>query len=978
MYSKDCISNGLLTAFIDANHNSNIAFRPEFVFNDYKNGKKVITTLEQELNSCEEFFISVAFITMGGIVPLLNVLKELENRGIQGKILTTDYLMFSDPKAIEKIHGFSNIQIKMYHTKKGEGFHTKGYIFKKEDRYDIIIGSSNLTLDAITKNKEWNTKLVSLSDGELSNIVIKEFNQLWDSENSSDYEDFIEEYREKYLLEKKKQEMRERIDTDDPSDIISKSLQPNAMQKQFISKLLAFRNQGIDKALLISSTGTGKTFASAFGIRELDFKRVLFIVHREQIAKQASKTFKLVFGKRRDYGILSGNRKDVNKDFIFATMQTASKNEIMELFKKDEFDAIIIDEVHHAGAESYKKIMGYFTPKLWLGMTASPETRNHDIYSIFEHNIVYEIRLQQAMEEDLLCPFHYFGITDLYINDKNYSEELDKFNCLVSEQRVDYVIEHAKFYGFSGSRVKGLVFCSKIEEAKKLSLMFNEKGYKTECLTGGNSIEEREEVIERLVTDDVNEDQLDYIFTVDIFNEGVDIPEINQVIMLRPTESPVIFIQQLGRGLRKSKGKEYLVILDFIGNHANNYMIPMALTGSRGYNKDGDRKIVSTGTSIIPGSSTINFDEISKQKIYESIDAANYSDIKIIKNSYFNLKNKLGRIPKMEEFDLYGEIDLMRIFQNKSLGSYYNFLVKYDSDDYKVRLSKTEALFIKFISVKLAEGKRVHELALLDIMLKEKSNLIDKLYSKLKEEYGIVLNDNAKQNIINIMSNNFLGAAQAVTYKDCVFIEKDTITHEYNVSSKLNECLKSQHFTDIVKELIDFGVQRYKKQYADRYKNTNLVLYKKYTYEDVCRLLDWDKKIVDTNIGGYFYDVKTKTFPVFINYHKDESINATIKYEDYFIDSKHLIAISKQSRTINSPDVQRFINSKQNKIKVELFVRKNKNDTESKEFYYLGRMHPTGYVEEFIMNNTSKTAVKIGWELEQNVREDIYQYITKE
>lgn len=217
----------------------------------------------------------------------------------------------------------------------------------------------------------------------------------------------------------------------------------------------------------MTRAGTGKTLASAFALREMNPRRALFLVHREQIAKQAIRSYKLVFGSSRSYGLLSGTSKDKDQDFLFATMQMMAKPDIYTQFSKDEFDVIILDECHHAGADSYQRIMGYFTPKFWLGMTASPDTNNYDIYSIFDHHIAYEIRLQQALEEDLLCPFHYFGITDLEIDGEVFDDNagVRNFANLVSDARIDYVIEQANYYGFSGERVKGLIFCSRKEEA---------------------------------------------------------------------------------------------------------------------------------------------------------------------------------------------------------------------------------------------------------------------------------------------------------------------------------------------------------------------------------------------------------------------------------------------------------------------------------------------------------------------------------
>ena len=292
------------------------------------------------------------------------------------------------------------------------------------------------------------------------------------------------------------------------------------------------------------------------------------------------------------------------------------------------------------------------------------------------------------MEEDLLCPFHYFGITDLeIISDcgKSSEEKMENFRYLTSDTRVLNVMKQAEFFGYSGERVKGLIFCSRIDEAKELSVKFNEKGWRTIVLSGSDSESVREDAIERLTGDD-SKNALDYIISVDIFSEGVDAPEINQVIMLRPTESPIVFIQQLGRGLRKAEGKEYVVVLDFIGNYRNNFMIPIALSGDRSYNKDNIRRYITEGGRVIPGASTIHFDEISRKRIFQAIDNANFSDIKLIRENYTNLKNKLGHIPALADFDKYGEMDVLRIFDNNSLGSYYKFLVKYEKE-YKIRLS---------------------------------------------------------------------------------------------------------------------------------------------------------------------------------------------------------------------------------------------------------------------------------------------------
>lgn len=640
---------------------------------------------------------------------------------------------------------------------------------------------------------------------------------------------------------------------------------------------------------------------------------------------------------------------------------------------------IIIDEAHHSSADSYKKIMDYFTPKLWLGMTATPDKRDdnlegRNIYEIFNHQIAYEIRLQNAMEENLLCPFHYFGITDLEViadAGKSIEEKVKHFRYLTSEERVLNVMKQAEFFGYSGERVKGLIFCSRIDEAKELSHKFNDKGWRTRVLSGSDSEAVRAETIERLAGEET-QDALDYIISVDIFSEGVDVPEINQVIMLRPTESPIVFIQQLGRGLRKAEDKEYVVVLDFIGNYRNNFMIPIALSGDRSYNKDNIRRYVTEGGRVIPGASTIHFDEISRKRIFQAVDNANFSDIKLIRENYTNLKNKLGHIPALSDFDKYGEMDVLRIFDNNSLGSYYKFLVKYEKE-YTIRLSEDEEKVVEFVSKKLASGKRVHELELLRRLLKYHHGLMKILKKSLKENYDCSMDEHCVKNVVNMMTNKFATSVAKKTYAPCVFLEKEDV--DYKVSKSFDEMLQNPDFYHILEELIDFGISRYKENFSIRYQDTNLVLYQKYTYEDACRLLNWEKNEVPLNIGGYKFDKKTKTFPVFINYDKQDDISDTTKYEDHFTAYNRLIAISKSGRSIDSEDVQNFIHAKERGIDVQLFVRKNKDDKISKEFYYLGRMTATGMVKEFVMPNTEKTAVEIEWMLDTPVREDIYEYI---
>ena len=941
--------------------------------------------LDNELSKCDKFIISVAFISRSGLAPLKQTLLELEKRNVPGKILTTDYLTFTEPSALRALSKYSNIELKILRCDKNiRGFHTKGYLFFKNKVVSVTIGSSNLTGNALAINKEWNTCYSAEEDESICKDVINDFNELWNSQNAFIVSDkILEEYSLIYIKQKQiRQELqRQKIALEKDSAIRESKtisleqilLEPNSMQLEFIQKLNEIRATGERKALLISATGTGKTYAAAFAMKEIKPKRVLFLAHREQILSKSRESFRNVFGETKTMGLYSGNVNETNRDFVFATMQTMERN--IYSFHKNDFQVIIIDEAHHAGAQSYIKMMNYFQPDFWLGMTASPDRKDCDIYALFDHNIAHEIRLQEAMRLNLLCPFHYYGITDFSLNGEE--KQLRDFSYLTCDDRIKYIIEKAEYFGYSGNRVKGLAFCSTLEEAKVISKKFNSYGYRTIALSGDADQEIRKEAVRKLESENWDEG-LDYIFTVNIFNEGIDIPEVNQVLMLRPTQSPIVFVQQLGRGLRKAKNKEFVMILDFIGNYSNNYMIPIALSGDRTYNKDNIRRYVRQGVKALEGASTIHFDEIARKRIYESIDSANFSEMKLIKECYKNLKYKLGRIPSLMDYEEYGEIDVMRIFENASLGSYHKFLKKVEKDEYKVDFSTIEEKYLEYVSTKFANGKRLHELLILDELLGENNgNVMSRVMSKMQNDFGISVNEKTRKNVENILTGQFASGAAKDTYADVTFIENNG--NDFCISSKFNELLDNNEFRRQMTEVVKFGLFRNKKYFGHRYKDTSFCLYEKYTYEDVCRLLDWEKNEVSQNIGGYKHDKNTNTIPIFVNYEKGDNVKESIRYEDGFIDEKTLEWISKVNRKKTSKDVISIQNSDRIGIKIDLFVRKNKDDKTSKEFYYLGRLHTSSEPIEFKKFNKDlgkdQSYVKFIYTLETPVRQDIYDYL---
>lgn len=980
---------GLETAYIDGTIASNMAFKPQFVSNNYKEGKKVLSSIEDELLVCEQFQISVAFITMGGIEPLLQTLKELEKKHIPGQILTTNYLNFSEPKALEKLHALQNITLKMYDVESAEeGFHTKGYIFKKEEIYRIIIGSSNITKSALTTNKEWNTKIISTEQGEVAGEIIKEFDDLWHSSYALEFDTFYENYKEKYNIIKRQREIAKQ---EQVTSLEKYKLQPNSMQVGFISNLRKILESGEKRALLISATGTGKTYASAFAMRELGFKRVLFLVHRGQLARQTKKSYEKVFANTVSMGLVGAGYHDYNKDYIFATVQTLNKDEHLMEYKPDAFDCIVLDEAHHTSADTYQKVMNYFTPKLWLGMTATPDKRDdniagRNIYEIFHYQIAYEIRLQQAMEENLLCPFHYFGISDIaMLGDKqvNAKKITDRdFNMLTGEERVKHIVEQAHYFGYSGEKVKGLVFCSRIDEAAVLSEKFNQtinpetgKVFRTMALSGKTSEEERQRAFERLAMNEEEADKsnipLDYIFSVEILNEGVDIVEVNQVIMLRPTESPIVFIQQLGRGLRKAAGKEFVVVLDFIGNYSNNFMIPIALSGDRSYNSDTIRKYVISGNNTIPGASTVHFDEIAKDKIFASIDKIKGMKT-IIRDSYVSLKNRLGRVPYLLDFYENGEVDPLVIIREYK--TYQAFLESMERENYQGKLTGDEITTLEYLSKTVLSGARPYELEILRKLLKEGTVNFEKFDNDFAVTYGYHVNLDSFDNAVEVLQGKFVSKEeeyQKYSHMDILCREEDRRLKRLIGFAKR---LENAEFLRQVVDIVEVGLKRYADKYeAGVTEKSPFVIYEKYSRRDVSLLMNCGKDLSSTMYG--MKRIGDDTF-IFVTYHKEEStddknyIDGKPDYADAFEDNMIFLWDSQMGRGTESSYVEDVVQAKRK----HLFVKKSDAET---GFYYMGQFDVMDVKAAKKKDNTGKMRdiAKLRMKMHHAVREDLLRYL---
>ncbi|QIH39178.1 DEAD/DEAH box helicase [Flavobacterium sp. Sr18] len=963
------LTQSLQTGFINQNVSSYKEYLPQLLVNDKTEGKKILSTIINELNNCEEFWFSVAFITTSGVATLVETLITLEKKGIKGKILVSQYLNFTQPEALKKILQFKNIELKIA---VDNAFHSKGYLFKKKDIYNLIIGSSNLTASALCTNIEWNLKITATPISHIIFNAIKEFTTEYEKALSVDIA-FIDNYE---ILYKKQIDYTKSLKK---KLFISniKEITPNLMQEEALANIEQLRIQGKTKALLISATGTGKTYLSAFDVKKVNPKKFLFIVHRLNIAKAAKKGYETIFGNSKSMGIYSGNHKELDADFIFSTIQTISRDSHLKQFNPNHFEYIVIDETHRASAESYQKILNYFNPKFLLGMTATPErTDGLDVFKLFDYNIAYEIRLHRALEEKMLSPFHYYGVTDITVDGKILDEDFN-FNFLVSEERIDRIIEKANIYGCDNDKVRGLIFCSSNNECLALSNGFNQRGYKTIALSGDSSEEQRAQSIKNLESNE-KENQLDYIFTVDIFNEGIDIPSVNQIIMIRPTQSAIVFIQQLGRGLRKIDNKGYLTVIDFIGNYKNNFLIPIALYGDTTYNKDSIRKLISSGSDLIPGTSTINFDQISKERIFESINSANMTLKRDLVKDYTLLKFQLGRIPMMIDFLEHGSRD--PFLYVKYSKSYLNFVIELE-DNLELHIDIREKKLLELFSNEINNSKRIEESLILKHLIHSKKIDIENFKSQIKKEYGYLISDETIDSSLNNLNFKFITENKD---KKLVTVNKiygfsilEKVGDKIIINESFSKTLNNSIFFQFLEDNIDYSIKTFNKLFKKNKFINGFVLYRKYSRKDVFRILNWESNPLAQNVGGYLINSDKTNCPIFVNYHKEESISSTTKYEDRFISNSEFEWMSKSKRTLNSPDVKSILNHK-SELRLPLFIKKN-ND-EGTEFYFMGDMKPTenGFVQTSIPDDNGKlvSVVKINFTMNHPVEDSIYEYLT--
>ena len=824
-----------------------------------------LATIQANLRTCKRFCFSVSFIKKAGLVLLSNDIRSALERGARGLLITSTYQNFTDVESLNFFyrlaHAFENFDCHLddecFYDEKNyttNGFHTKGYLFEFDERCELIVGSSNITRYALLKNIEWDLVVDCQKQDEAYQNACIEFSDLWNKTYDLT-QDRINLYAQKLNF------AIERWDMD--YDLAEQKIKPNYMQRKALKELNRNRAIGIDKALVISATGSGKTYLAAFDALNFAPDRLLYVVHEGSILRKSLDTFQEVFGGLKTCGMYSGEGKELEADFIFSTNVSMCRS--LELFDKKEFDYIIIDECHHAVAETYRQIIDYFEPEFLLGLTATENRMdNQDVVEIFGNNIPYELRLRDAIINDLIVPFHYYGIRDELVNyGLTDSGERRLIAQISSEENCEFIHQQIENHRHEGQKLKALAFCRNIQHARMMAENMGEY-YHTAFLSGKNKTGERIRAYNDLQSD--NKD-LEILFAVDILNEGVDIPGVNMVLFLRPTESSTIFIQQLGRGLRKYSNKPYVTILDFIGNsYKRSVHIALALGSlSKGYilEKKLLKSMVRDDFKVLGLEDygvKISIDDLSKEEILHHIDNENFNQLRYLKKDYQNFKSYL-RTPTFPKHMDYVNSDyapnllkFMKIkIDGRKTNSYYGFLKGIGEDIPLFTESQIKA--IDYISSLLPLVRR-HEFLVVKHLLE-----------------GIT----SAWTIRQLIADEISGYTDEQLNHALRFMDEGGVVLQSDGSIRFN-CNVDLEFKEFVADLLEYGLSQYSVRYKDE---DDFLLYQDYRQDQA--LLKILKNPKNNQYGTYYKD---ENMYIFAGLKKDDSVQEHLNYKDKFLDSE--------------------------------------------------------------------------------------------
>ncbi len=887
--------------------------------------------MKKEIFSADEICMLVSFIRWSGLRTILDELKRFTESGKKLKVITTSYMGATQPKDIEELAKLQNTQIKISYDTERTRLHAKAYVFKRDSGFTTTyVGSSNMSNAAMTSGLEWNVKMSEKESFDIITKINATFETYWNDAIFENYDNSEESRNRLYTALKKNK-------TNENDMAFEFDIKPYAYQKEILENLQAERKVfNRNKNLVVAATGVGKTVISAFDYKKFRDEnpraRLLFVAHREEILKKSRDTFRYIC-KDLNFGeLLVGNSKPDSIGNLFVSIQSLNSSKLLERTTPDFYDYIVIDEVHHGAAKSYQKLLEFYKPKVLLGLTATPERMDGaDITKYFDKRMAYEMRLPEAIDNKLLCPFQYFGVSDFVDLSKlkwtrgGYeTSELENVFVLdaeIAKRRAKEIIQNTIKYVDDMDDVKALGFCVSIKHAEFMAEEFNNAGIPSVALTGNSDKELRNDISNKLISGEIK-----IIFTVDLFNEGVDIPQINTVLFLRPTESLTVFLQQLGRGLRICEGKDCLTVLDFIGQSNKNYNFADKFRALIGKTKNSVETYVKDGFNMLPKGCFIKLEKQAKEYVLRNIKGLkNSRDVLISKMKYF--VNDTGKELNLKNFLEYANVTLEEFYKSDRTFT----KLKVDSEIIPEVNCKNEDFIARRIPVLLSmDSPKLIRFAI---------DYINNPDMKLNYEEKILL---------NMFYYTFYSE---IPNKQGLSSEKEGIL----------ELVKTQEYRNEILEILNILYERINcVPVANSYDFINpLEVHSTYTLAQIMASYEYfDEHSKPSFREGvkYFEDKNLDIFLVTLNKSDKDFSEATL-YEDYAINENLFHWQSQNRDSQESKNIQRYIHSNG---RISLFVRDYKKENGiTSPYMYLGEC-------EYV-NHSGNKPVSFVWKLKNSI-----------